>query len=261
MGDPDRLSAHQVIADLQTEATSLARLGAFFQDAARTATERWLAQTVTGRGFPAAADDPEWPGLVTRARQAALVGNDLQLLLDDAITMRPIDDAHSVSAVLHWRLGVLTDHGQAAAETRGPLRSLPPIQTPEIDIARQTGELMRQRWRNIRTTLAASHGPLEAAPELGPRPADPTEASAWLTAATVIVAYRERYDVADHIPMLGPRPTATRPDAQAAWNYARLAADRYLAQRLRHLSTEQLEELDAHMGTASPIAPTSAPDS
>ena len=57
--DVDRLSAHQAVEDSLHEMSSLARLGAIFEDAARSATDQWLRQTLTFRGMGAAADDPE----------------------------------------------------------------------------------------------------------------------------------------------------------------------------------------------------------
>jgi conjugative relaxase-like TrwC/TraI family protein len=241
--DPDRLSAHQVIEDTLHEIASLARLGAMFEDAARTATDQWLRDTLTARGLGAAADDPQWRSLVSRARELALAGHDLAALVEEAIHMRTIDDAHSAAAVLHWRLGVLGS--TPAPRPRGPLASLPPTDGPEMAVARQAGELMRQRWRDLRATLAATSEPLPWAPALGPRPSDPAGASAWLTAATAVTAYRERYEVPEHAPMLGPRPAGSRPDARAAWDHACLQADRYLAPRLRHLDDLALAELDA----------------
>ena len=241
--DPDRLSAHQVIEESQHEIASLARLGAMFEDAARTVTDRWLRDTLTARGLGAATDDPQWASLISRVRETALAGHDLPALLEEAISMRPIGDAHSAAAVLHWRLGVLAS--APAPRPRGPLASLPPTDGPEIEVARQAGELMRQRWRDLRAALAATTDPLPLAPALGPRPSDPAQASAWLTAATPVAAYRERYDVADHTEMLGPRPAASRPDARAAWDHACRQADRYLARRLRDLDDAQLADLDA----------------
>ncbi|HVL98751.1 MAG TPA: hypothetical protein VM324_05625 [Egibacteraceae bacterium] len=245
--DPDRLSAHQVIQDSLRESTSLARLGAIFEDAARTATDHWLRHTLTERGLGAAAGDPQWPALITRARETALAGHDLAALLDEAITLRPIGDAHSAAAVLHWRLGVLG--ANPAPRARGPLASLPPADGLAIDVARQAGELMRHRWRDLRATLAATSEPLPWAPALGPRAADPTEQSAWLTAATAVTAYRERYEVPDHTPMLGSRPAASRPDARSAWDHACIQADRYLARRLHHLDDQALADLDARQQT------------
>lgn len=156
--------------------------------------------------------------------------------------MRPIDDAHSGAAVLHWRLGVLGS--SPAPRQRGPLASLPPTDGPEMVVARQAGELMRKRWRDLRATLAATTDSLLWAPALGPRPSDPAEESAWLTAATAVTAYRERFEVPEHTLMLGPRLAASRPDARAAWDHACLQADRYLARRLRDLTDEQLADLD-----------------
>ena len=112
-------------------------------------------------------------------------------------------------------------------------------------VARQAGELMRNRWRDLRASLAATTEPLRWAPALGSRPAGPGEESAWLTAATAVTAYRERDEVPDHTAMLGPQPAASRPDARAAWDHACFQADRYLARRLRALDDQQLADLDA----------------
>ena len=241
--DPDRLSAHQVIEDSLRDSTSLARLGAIFEDAAHSATDEWLRQTVTAHDLAAAADDPEWPSLVTRARKTALAGHDLAGLVEEAIRMRPIGDAHSTAAVLHWRLGTLG--ATPAPRSRGPLASLPPTDGPDIDIARQVAALMKQRWRQLRAALAATTDPLPWALALGPRPSEPAKESAWLDAATAVIAYRERYEVPEHTPMLGHRPAATRPDARAAWDQACMRADRYLAWRLRDLDDQQLVDLEA----------------
>jgi hypothetical protein len=59
--------------------------------------------------------------------------------------------------------------------------------------------------------------------------------------------------------MLGPRPVPSRPDARAAWDYARLAADRYLARRLRHLDHQTLDDLDARQQTILRAAPSFDP--
>jgi hypothetical protein len=136
--------------------------------------------------------------------------------------------------VLHWRLGVLG--ATPAPRPREPLASLPPAAGPAADVARQAGELMQARWRDLRATLAATTAPLPWAPTLGTRPPDPAAQSAWLTAATAVTAYRERYDVPAHTPMIGPRPAISRPDARAAWDHACLQTDRYLTRRLRHLT-------------------------
>jgi hypothetical protein len=145
--------------------------------------------------------------------------------------------------VLHWRLGVLA--ATPAPRPRGPLASLPSTDSPAIEVARQAGELMRQRWGDIRAALAVTADPLSWAQTLGPRPSDPSEEAAWLTAVMRRTAYRERYHIPDHTQMLGPQPAASRPDARAAWTHAQLQADCYLARRLRDLDDHQLGDLDA----------------
>lgn len=243
--DPDRLSVHQAIEESLTEMSGLARLGQIFEDAARTATDEWLEQFLADRGLGDAVDDPEWSTLLTTARQAALAGHDLDGLLDDALRMRSMAGAESIAAVLDWRVGMLADVS-VPARARGPLASLPPTGGPSVEVARQAGELMRERWRQIRATLAATTATLRWAAELGPQPAEREERSAWLTAATAVTAYRERFEVPSYALMVGETPSSPRPDAQAAWDHARLQADRYLARRLRHLTDEKLDELDRH---------------
>lgn len=156
--------------------------------------------------------------------------------------MRPIDDARSSAAVLHWRLGILGS--TPAPRSRGPLASLPPTDGPAIEVARQAGELMRQRWRDLRASLEVATDALPGAEALGPPPYDPADKTAWLTAATAVTAYRERSNVPDYTPMLGERPPASRPDAQAAWDHACMQADRYLARRLHHLNDQELADVD-----------------
>jgi len=241
--DPDRLSALQVIEDSLRDITSLSRLGAIFEDAARAATDQWLRATLTAHGLQTALDDPEWPSLLTRAREAALAGHDLAGLVEEAIHMRATGDAHSTAAVLHWRLGTIG--ATPAPRPRAPRASLPPTVGPDIDIARQAGDLMQRRLRDLRATLAATTEPLPWARSLGPRPTEPDGEAAWLNAATAVTAYRERYQIPDHTPMLGPRPAPSRPDARAAWERACLQADRYLARRLHDLDDHQLADLDA----------------
>jgi hypothetical protein len=248
---PDRLSAHQLADDARHELHGLARLGAIFEDAARHATNRWLTTTLERHGLAHATRDGEWPSLLDRTRQLALQGHDLDQLLDRAVTMRPIDDAHSIAGVLHWRLGQLAQQFEPARRA-GPLRSLPPVDGADDDLAlaRAAGELIRHRWHQLRTQLAGHDGPLPVARELGPRPDDPAGARSWLTAATAVVAYRERYELPDHAQLLGERPGPLRADAQAAYDHAQLQVDRHLARPYRHLDPQQLEQLRQELTAA-----------
>jgi hypothetical protein len=57
--------------------------------------------------------------------------------------MRPMGDANSTAAVLHWRLDMLADVSVPIRHP-GPLASLPPT-APQMEVAREAGELMRAR--------------------------------------------------------------------------------------------------------------------
>jgi conjugative relaxase-like TrwC/TraI family protein len=254
--DADRLSAHQLADDSHIELHSLDRLGPIFEDAARQVTDRWLGTKLAEHGIGYALRDGEWGSLLDRTRQAALQGHDLDQLLDRAITMRPIDDAHSVAGVLHWRLGQLADHTQPARQA-GPLRSLPALDRDgeHLELAHAAGELIRRRWQQLRTQLEATPGPLPYARALGPRPDDHTDARTWLTAATAVTAYRERYEVPDYLQLLGERPGALRPDAQAAYDHAQLQVDQHLTRPYLHLNPEQLQALHRQLAEH----PTSRP--
>jgi conjugative relaxase-like TrwC/TraI family protein len=255
--DPNRLSAHQLADDARHELHSLARLGAIFEDAARTVTDRWLINRLAQHGLEHANRDGEWGSLLDRTRQAALQGHDLDQLIDRAITMRPIDDAHTVAGVLHWRLGQLADHTQPGHQA-GPLRSLPALGRDDehLELAQAAGELIRRRWQQLRHQLETTTGPLPYARALGPRPDDPPHARTWVTAATAVTAYRERYELPDHLQLLGERPGALRPDAQAAHDHAQLQIDRHLARPYQHLNPEQLQALKRQLAehpTSQPI--------
>lgn len=246
--DPGRRSAHQLADDNQREMHSLARLGAIFEDAARHTTGRWLNDTLTQRGLDHASRDAEWASLLDRTRQLALDGHDLDQLLGRTIDMRPIDNAHSTAGVLHWRLDQLARHTEPGRRP-GPLNSLPPADPddPYDQLARTTGELIRHRWHQIRTQLTDHDGPLDYARDLGPRPDDPADARSWITAATAITAYRERYELPTYLQLLGDRPGPLRPDAQAAYDHALHQIDRHLARPYHHLDLDEIDQLLAQL--------------
>jgi conjugative relaxase-like TrwC/TraI family protein len=240
--DPDRLAVHQVLEDSQREVTSLARLGAVYDDCARTATSTWLDRHLTDRGITGARADRHWPALIDRVRQLALTGHDLPRTIDAALELRPLGDAASPVAVLHWRLQTLADPTTHTTRRVGPAAALPPGPGPSSQLARQAAVLMRQRWRQIRAELSSGPTPSWAG-VLGPRPDDPLEQSSWLSAATAVAAYRERYEIPPYQPLLGPQSAEVRPEAQAPYEHAQQAVDRHAARCLDHLTDQQLRDL------------------
>jgi conjugative relaxase-like TrwC/TraI family protein len=249
--DPDRLAAHQLADDSHREMHSLARLGAIFEDAARQVTGTWLTGRLADRGLGRAVDDAEWGSLLDRVRHLALQGHDLDRLLDEAVAMRPLDEVHSVAGVLHWRLTQLAEQTPPTRRP-GPLRSLPTVDPADdhAALARTAGELIRHRWQHIRAQLANTDRLPAFARRLGPRPADPAERRSWLNAATAITAYRERYDLPDHVELLGQRPGTLRPDAQAAYDHALHQLDLHLARPYRRLDPTERDVLRQQLDSA-----------
>lgn len=256
--DPDRAAAHQAILDSQTGISSLARLGAIYDDAIRRATHTWANDLFTNRGLHGLTDEPAWPSLLERMRQLALAGHDVENFIDTTLTQRDVHDAESVAALLHWRLGTAAEDLATGHPSR-PLAEIPPIASPVAEVARQAAELIRQRLHALREELDTGPAPGWAR-TLGARPADEADARAWLSAVTAIAGYRERYEVADHVKLLGPRPAALRPDAQAAWDHAQHLTDEHLARHLHHLDDHTLAELDARQQAIIAVRPRFDPN-
>ncbi len=253
--DQNRLAAHQTIRDSHHDITSLGRLGTIYEDACRRATRQWAATTLTRRGIDPTGD-PQWPALIARLRQLALEGHDQQQLLA-RVAEAPLDDVQSVAGVLHWRLN---DAISAAGPVlpRGLGAAIPPIDNDDTALARRAVGLMRNRWHQLGQQL--SHG---AAPGwlgiLGPRPANRDMADSWRNAATAAAAYRERYELADHTDLIGPRPAPSRPDARAAHHHAQQHIDRHLALALHQLDSDQLDRLEGNQQRIIDTMPTFDP--
>jgi mRNA-degrading endonuclease toxin of MazEF toxin-antitoxin module len=191
-------------------------------------------------------------------RQLALAGHDVADLIDATLTQRNVSDADSMAALLHWRLGTAADDlGTGHRPSR--LAAIPPVTSPAAEVARQAAELIGQRLRSLREEIDTGRLPAWAR-TLGTRPEDKADARAWLAAVTAVAAYRERYEVADHVKLLGSRPAAVRPDGQAAWDHARRLTDQHLARHLHHLDDHTLAELDARQQAIIADRPYFDPD-
>jgi len=204
--DPNRLAVHQSIADSQHDTTSLGRLGGIYEDACRRATRQWAATTLARHGIDPTGD-PQWPALLATLRQLALAGHDQQQLLARAM-QAPLGDAHSAAGVLHWRLNAAINV-TAPVPPRGLASAIPPGDNDDTALARQAVALIRHRWHQLRHQLSHGRTPRWVG-ALGPRPASREMLDSWLTAATAAAAYRERYDLADHTELIGPRPAPPR---------------------------------------------------
>jgi len=120
---------------------------------------------------------------------------------------------------------------------------IPDSRSPYATVAHQAADLMAARWKEIRHTVRTMDDPPAWAPSLGAMPTDRNDAVYWVEAVTAVWAYREQYAIQDHVPLLGMRPSDTRPDAQAAYDLARAAADRLFARHLHALTPDELADL------------------
>lgn len=237
----DRLSAHQIIEDSQTEVGSLARLGAIYEDVTRRATEQWMTDLLAERGLFGVSDDRQWPALVDRVRTLTLGGCNIERLVPALLDQRPIDDARSVAGVLHWRLEPYTEH-LVGSRSLAPKDAIPLVGGAHVEVAQRAAELMFRRWQDLRAGLDGGTVPAWVDQALGQQPKEVDLRLRWLDAATAVAAYRERYGVAEHVPMLGARPSGVRPDAQALYDRAQHGVDRYAGHRLEHLTEDALFE-------------------
>ena len=257
---PGRLAAHHALEDAHHEVTSLARLGAVYEDAATHATSTWLQRALIDHGLEHAVDEPSWPALVTRCRSAALAGHDLPDLINAAVRLAPLDDAYSGAALLHWRLGLLAEQA-SRVRMPGPTSSIPPVDGPHAEIAAQAHEQILQRTRALRDHYATgARTPPSWAADLGPRPLDPTGADDWLQALACTDAYRQRYELDSHVPMLGPRPSSNRPDAQYLHDEAQRHVDGLLARRIERLSPQERDALAARQQAVLDARPDFDPE-
>ena len=185
-------SLHARIEHDMREVGGIAALTAIRDDAALRAMDTWLTSWSNRHGLDILTADPAWRMLVCKARELCALGHALPRLLDDATAMRPLDDARSPAAVLHWRLETL--HGFA------PERSNDHVllgRCPDAAVARQAEHLLAE----LRAVdVEQRHDPA--------------------------AAFRKSYDLPEHVDGLGPEPSLQRPDARAAWINARSVLQR-----------------------------------
>lgn len=199
--------------------------------------------------------EEEYGELLNRARQAEERGMDAARLLARAAVSGPFDDARSVSAVMHWRLGgqmAIAEENRAEQSERVILgeaatglwgdeaevrarhaavnretekrRSTYAARTPDIpgavgDHVRHLAELMDARVQALGERAAAAP-PAWLTARLGEVPREPLARAAWVEAAAAVSAFRERSGYASESDAIGPRPPARAVDKHAAWSHA-----------------------------------------
>jgi conjugative relaxase-like TrwC/TraI family protein len=174
-------------------------------------------------------DDDAWPTLRDRLAAHEHAGVDVETLVRTSAADRELDTADSVAQVLHHRIGE-APASDSAPDGRGLPAWITPAPDdstrvdPEVDPAAYTwvaahADLISTRLDEL-VDQAERNGP-EWTRTLVATPTDPIEAEQWRSQVRRIVAYRDRYDIADPAPV--PQASArgieetARTDAQAAY--------------------------------------------
>ncbi|WP_017792474.1 MobF family relaxase [Leucobacter salsicius] len=213
------LSAHETIAVEQESWGTIAQLAAEYETIAAAAQrDRWAALVrASGLGAEQAAEVIEsdaFGPLAAELRRAEANHHDLAVLLPRLVRARDFADADDIAAVLRHRLTTATARPAGAGRTRGAPRLIaglvPEAMGPVADDMRQAlderRDLIEERVDVVLNTAVADSAPWIAA--LGAEPADPQCAAAWYRAASVIAAYRDRYQITSAA-IFGASPDST----------------------------------------------------
>lgn len=226
-------SAHQAITSEQDRWGSIGQLAAEYETIAQEAqADRWhtlLAKSgLTGEQVEGILSSDAYGALSAELRSAEANQHDLDQLLPRLVKVRGFEDADDIASVLHARLARATARPAGSGRTRKPphlIAGLIPTANGPMDPdmrqaldERQT--LIEQRATTLLDTAIASREPWAA--RLGTKPDEPKKKAAWLAAARIIVAYRDRYQITDDAPV-GPTSENTTQRIDAA--RARAALD------------------------------------
>ncbi|MBX3087947.1 MAG: conjugal transfer protein, partial [Cryobacterium sp.] len=213
------LSAHETMAAEQESWGTIAQLAAEYETIAAAAQrDRWASMVrASGLSLEQAEDviDSDAFGpLTAELRRAEANNHNVEALLPRLVRARGLGDADDIAAVLRHRVAAAS--ARAAGSSRG--RSVPKLIAgliPEAiggmsDEMRQAlaerRELIEARADAVLDAAIAESAPWVAA--LGAEPADPQRATAWRRAASVVAAYRDRYQVTSAA-VLGSSPNST----------------------------------------------------
>lgn len=240
-------TATETIRAEQDRATHLAHLGPQWIDQTREQRgalyEGIIADLLSSGELDKWRADRDTLGpLSALLREAEELGMDPQDTLRGAITERPLSgddastDAHSLGAVLHWRVEQrvdarrehLANHPDEAARieqaTPQTWAERTPADLPDPErqrFVRELAEQMDARTDQLGERIAAAP-PTWALRHLGPVPDDPLEAATWTRRAGIVAGFAEQFTPDEQIDTdpLGHRPGNYTPEARAAWRQA-----------------------------------------
>lgn len=160
-------------------------------------------------------------------RRAEARGLDVGTTLGRLVTGRRLDDAKEVAAVLHARAERWASVARPTRPAAGFVAGLVPraLQVEDATMAQalvERDEALRRRAHELAVRALARSEPWVLA--IGSPPADPLRRARWYEAASVVAAYRKRWDVGAAEPV-GPAH-AVRSDEERYQRERALAAAR-----------------------------------
>ncbi|MBN9177825.1 MAG: relaxase domain-containing protein [Microbacterium sp.] len=254
------LSAHETITAEQEAWGSIAQLAAEYETIAAAAQrDRWAllvrASGLTDEEAEAAISSPAFGALTAELRRAEANHHDTETLLPRLVRARRFADADDIAAVLHYRVAKATERPTGSGRARKAPRLIAGL-IPEATGVMSTE--FRQALTERRDLIEArADAILDAAVSdgqewivvLGKQPKQGRAVQMWRHAARTIAAYRDRYGIADPLPLGAPAEAdAQKVDAARA----RAALDR--AQNLAE--AEQREQEGTRRTGTRRVGPT-----
>lgn len=213
------LSAHETIAVEHESRGTIAQLAAEYETIAVAAQrDRW-ASLVRASGLNAeqadeVIDSDAFGPLTTELRRAEANHHDVADLLPRVVRARDFGDADDIAAVIRHRVAAATTRAAGSGRSYSAPRLVAGLiheaigaMSEEMQQALvERRDLIEKRVDVVLNTAVADSAPWIAA--LGAEPADPQRAAAWYRAASVIAAYRDRYQITSAA-VLGASPDST----------------------------------------------------
>jgi hypothetical protein len=206
------VSVHKTIRREQAEAEHMASLAAEYATLAAAAQEeRWDALLLTcgldSVELAAVHSSAARGALLAAFREAEARGLELSVGLPRLVAARSLEDAADVAAVLHGRMDRWMRTAAPSSRSADLVAGLFPRArgVQDADMARaleERAEAMERRAQAlVDQAIEQSRGWIE---QLGRPPVDNLARARWLRSAYVVAAYRERWEIDDTYPVLGP---------------------------------------------------------
>ncbi|AYG04643.1 MobF family relaxase [Gryllotalpicola protaetiae] len=240
------LSAHETTTAEQEAWANIGQLSAEYETIAAAAQrDRWAtlvrASGLTDEEAEAAINSPAFGALTAELRRAEANHHEVDTLLPRLVRARRFTDADDIAAVLHHRVAKATERPAGSARARkmprliaGLIPEATGTMSPEFRqaLAKRRDLIEARADAILDAVVSEGHEWIEA---LGKQPKQERAAQLWRHAARTIAAYRDRYGIADPLPLGAPAEAdAQKLDAARA----RAALDR--AQNLTQ--AEQTEQ-------------------